>query len=283
MSALASAFFRRPSRISADLTGQRALETPRALPAGVSLCIYTCGHRLQSNCALVRFCSLTLCGAASASGIPPHGNGLLVLEDISEVGEGALELPAVDGLGSLAGVLEGDAEVAAARAGRLCAVDAGCSVANLHCISASFSIERLHHGTGDVPFCRVGWRGPGVVSRGGVLAQRSKSCGRSGKRSGRAGVPQPTLVRWASLASVIFLSSNFNSRCSTPSHADDNQYIPVPHQTKRTRLALRKTTRQVHPPHHIRRDICSRLLTVPIASLPFLPFTQTPTSNGLYT
>jgi hypothetical protein len=55
-----------------------------------------------------------------------------VLEDISEVGERALELPAVDGLGSLAGVLERYAEVAAARASRLCAVDAGCSVANLH-------------------------------------------------------------------------------------------------------------------------------------------------------
>jgi hypothetical protein len=36
VSALASAFLRRPMRISADLTGQRALETPKALPAGVS-------------------------------------------------------------------------------------------------------------------------------------------------------------------------------------------------------------------------------------------------------
>ena len=88
--------------------------------------------------------SLTLCGASGAACVPPHGNGLLVLEDISKVGEGALELPAVDGLGSLAGVLEGDAEVAASRAGRLCAVDAGCSVANLHCVSASFWREWLH-------------------------------------------------------------------------------------------------------------------------------------------
>jgi len=76
--------------------------------------------------------NLTLRSASSTAGVPPHGNGLLVLEDISEVGEGALELPAVDGLGRLARVLEGDAEVAASRAGRLCAVDAGCSVANLH-------------------------------------------------------------------------------------------------------------------------------------------------------
>lgn len=54
-----------------------------------------------------------------------------MLQDIAEVGEGALEFPAVDGLRSLAGVLEGYTKVAAASAGGLCAVDAGCSVANL--------------------------------------------------------------------------------------------------------------------------------------------------------
>ena len=36
VSALASAFLSRPRRISADLTGQRALETPKALPTEVS-------------------------------------------------------------------------------------------------------------------------------------------------------------------------------------------------------------------------------------------------------
>lgn len=74
---------------------------------------------------------LTLRSASSAAGVPPHGDGLLVLQDISEVGEGALELPAVDGLRSLARVLEGDAEVAAAGAGSLCAVEGLFSVANL--------------------------------------------------------------------------------------------------------------------------------------------------------
>jgi hypothetical protein len=88
--------------------------------------------------------ALTLRSASSAASVPPHGNGLLVLKDISKVGEGTLKLPAVDGLGSLASVLEGDAEVAASRASRLCAVDAGCSVANLHCVSASFWREWLH-------------------------------------------------------------------------------------------------------------------------------------------
>jgi len=79
----------------------------------------------------VRLGRLTLSSASSAASVPPHGNGLLVLQDISEVGERAVELPAVDGLGGLAGVLEGNAEVAAAGAGRLCAVNGGCSVANL--------------------------------------------------------------------------------------------------------------------------------------------------------
>ncbi len=54
-----------------------------------------------------------------------------MLQDISEVGKGAVELPAVDSLRGLAGVLEGYAEVAAAGASRLCAVNGGGSVANL--------------------------------------------------------------------------------------------------------------------------------------------------------
>ena len=77
--------------------------------------------------------TLTLCSAASAAGVPPHGDGLLVLENISEEGEGALKLPAVDGLGSLAGVLERGAEVAAASPGGLCVVDRGGCVADLRC------------------------------------------------------------------------------------------------------------------------------------------------------
>lgn len=39
--------------------------------------------------------------------------------DVLEEGDGALELPAVDGLGGLAGVLEGNPEVGTAGAGRL--------------------------------------------------------------------------------------------------------------------------------------------------------------------
>jgi hypothetical protein len=131
VSALASAFLSRPRRISADLTGQRALETPIALPKKVSLVTSQLDAPVDCSIGQISI-ALTLRSPSSASGVPPHGDSLLVLKDISEIGEGALELPAVDGLGSLAGVLVGDAEVAAAGASRLCAVDAGCSVANLH-------------------------------------------------------------------------------------------------------------------------------------------------------
>jgi len=75
--------------------------------------------------------SLTLGSASSATGVAPHGDGLLVLQDIAEVGEGALELPSVDGLGGLAGVLERDTEVGTASAGALCVVEAVCCVTNL--------------------------------------------------------------------------------------------------------------------------------------------------------
>ena len=59
----------------------------------------------------------TLCGPASASSVSPHGHGLGVGDYVVEVCDCALELPAVDGLGGFAGVLEGDAEVSAAGAG----------------------------------------------------------------------------------------------------------------------------------------------------------------------
>jgi hypothetical protein len=155
VSALASAFLRRPRRISADLTGQRALETPKGLPAEVSH--YPCKissdasstRRSSQSIAvpslpvfpsvqilIVHLCvrsrgSLTLSGASSGTGVAAHGNGLLVVEDVAKVGEGALKLPSVDGLGGLAGVLERNTEVGAASAGALCVVEVGCSVTNL--------------------------------------------------------------------------------------------------------------------------------------------------------
>lgn len=55
----------------------------------------------------------TLSGSPCAAGVPLHGNRLCVPNDVVEVCDGALELPTVDGLGGLAGVLEGDTEVGA--------------------------------------------------------------------------------------------------------------------------------------------------------------------------
>lgn len=73
----------------------------------------------------------TLGGATGSAGVPPHGNGLLVLLNVLEELHGTLELPAIDGLGGLAGVLEGHTEVCSARASRLRRVDFGGSVSNL--------------------------------------------------------------------------------------------------------------------------------------------------------
>ena len=74
---------------------------------------------------------LTLGSATGGTGISAHGNGLLVIDDILEVDESTLQLPSVDRLGSLAGVLEADAEVRAPSAGALCVGDCVCGVADL--------------------------------------------------------------------------------------------------------------------------------------------------------
>ena len=61
----------------------------------------------------------TLSGAADRAAVTPHGDSLLLLNDVLEESLGALELPAVDRLSGLAGVLERDTEVRPAGAGRL--------------------------------------------------------------------------------------------------------------------------------------------------------------------
>lgn len=60
----------------------------------------------------------TLCASSSASSISSHGNSLLQLLHILEVLDGAGDFPAVDGLSSLAGVLEADTKIAATAASR---------------------------------------------------------------------------------------------------------------------------------------------------------------------
>lgn len=74
----------------------------------------------------------TLGGAASAAGISSHGDGLLVLLDVLEELDSSLQLPAVDGLSGLSGVLEGNSEVGTAGAGRLRGLDLGRGVSNLN-------------------------------------------------------------------------------------------------------------------------------------------------------
>jgi hypothetical protein len=66
----------------------------------------------------------TLGTSASAAGISSHGDSLLLLLDVLEELDRALELPAVDGLGGFSGVLEGDSEVRAAGLGRFARMDA---------------------------------------------------------------------------------------------------------------------------------------------------------------
>jgi hypothetical protein len=73
----------------------------------------------------------TLRSTSSSASISSHGNGLLVFLDILEELDGALKLPAVDSLGSLAGVLEGNAKVRASGLRRFTGIYLSCCVSNL--------------------------------------------------------------------------------------------------------------------------------------------------------
>lgn len=133
VSALASAFLSSDERNSADFTGQRALDTPNCLPVrhrsrSVYCSSYASSHDGYHACSMLR----TLRSTARAPSIPPHGHCLLVVLDIVEVGECALQLPAVDRLGGLAGVLEGAAEVGSAGARRFGGFEMGGCVADLN-------------------------------------------------------------------------------------------------------------------------------------------------------
>lgn len=75
--------------------------------------------------------SRTLGGAAGATSVAAHGDSLLLLKNVLEELLSTLELPAVDGLGGLTGVLERNTEVRAARAGGLSRGNLSRSVPNL--------------------------------------------------------------------------------------------------------------------------------------------------------
>src|SRR5512140_1764704 len=147
-SALDSAFLRRPRRNSADLTGQRARETPHCFPARSSapspLILHPAGPASQgirilasSFTSTVAFNEVssrsirTLRGPADAASVASHSDGLLFLDHILKELLGPGKLPAVDRLRSLAGVLEGNAEVGPAGASRLRRGDLSRCVPNL--------------------------------------------------------------------------------------------------------------------------------------------------------
>lgn len=73
----------------------------------------------------------TLRSPSRTPSIPPHRHSLLLLNNIVQVCQRALELPAIDRLGRLAGVFEGNAEVGAAGARGLGGLDLGGCVADL--------------------------------------------------------------------------------------------------------------------------------------------------------
>lgn len=73
----------------------------------------------------------TLRSSPCTPGISPHWYGFAVTDDIVQVGDGALEFPAIDGLGGFACILEGDTEVGASSAGGFGWLKLGGCVADL--------------------------------------------------------------------------------------------------------------------------------------------------------
>lgn len=75
---------------------------------------------------------LALGGSADAASESSEGNSTLLLRDSLEVGKGLVDVPTVNGLGGLVGVLERNTEVGTAGRGALSRVDRGRSVTS-HC------------------------------------------------------------------------------------------------------------------------------------------------------
>lgn len=81
--------------------------------------------------------------AADGASVAAERDGLGLLLHVLEELDSALQLPAVDSLGGLAGVLEGDTEVGTAGAGRLGGSDLGGSVPNLFTEKTIMSVLQL--------------------------------------------------------------------------------------------------------------------------------------------
>lgn len=116
-------------------------------PSGVGLP----PHHHFSKCPMspvtgcVRLCRIvrTLRSTADGASVAAEGDDFLLLLDVLKELDGALQLPAVDGLGGLAGVLERNSEVGTAGLGRLGGRDLGGSVANLWVERVNVTISRV--------------------------------------------------------------------------------------------------------------------------------------------
>ena len=86
---------------------------------------------LGARTSTSRVPSRTLGGAAGAASISSHGHGLDMLLHVLEEGHSTLQLPAVDGLGGLACVLERHSKVGTAGAGRFRGLDLSRGVSGL--------------------------------------------------------------------------------------------------------------------------------------------------------
>ena len=96
-----------------------------------ALDLFILGRRVGKG---LGFRSRTLCTSPRAPCISPHWHRFFLLDHVVQVGQRALQLPAVDGLRRFAGVFEGDAEVGAAGAGGLGGLDLGGCVADLEIV-----------------------------------------------------------------------------------------------------------------------------------------------------
>ena len=94
---------------------------------------------------------LTLCSTSSSASVSPHGDGLLVLNDVIEERLCPLELPSIDGLSGLSGVLEAHTQVGAARAGALRWVDLR------RCVSDLQSSVSMHSSGAEVARRHLPW------------------------------------------------------------------------------------------------------------------------------
>lgn len=94
------------------------------------VCVMSSKNRKRRS--VHRWENRTLGSAAGTTSVAAHGDSLLVVLDVLKEGDGALELPSVDSLSGLTGVLEGHTEVGTAGAGRLGGLNLGRSVSGLH-------------------------------------------------------------------------------------------------------------------------------------------------------